>query len=584
MPLAGRVGDLAKHGADQGHGKQGSPDVLINGHAALRVGDPGEKWRAEKGSRGVLINGIPAHRLGDETSHHTGNGQLVEGSPDVFIGDRGGGHAKAEPHAQSLFVQVSDALDRAIEEVKVRISCPHKDDEHRTITGSTTLSGLCSSATVMVQKALQKGTWDHGASSGEIVAPAHSHVEAAPIAKAPAPAPARANAPAAAAPAAASAPAAAPPAAPVTHVVHAPAPPATPPAQHEVHLVRPTTPTAQVTLTTVHNWVELVFRAFGQTLPTAATEIAILGVREASLSGKGSVNDLEAEAGEGHADKVTFTTEARDANFAHATTWNDLLFIAYTDSTPAKAQHVEVFECTIDAGEGESALGVPVTLEGKLYSGRPGGHISSRYPGSDICLHLFSETMGKMALARDCTRSARTFNDIASARNNATNWRFASVEDNASIHMHFGAEGGTVGSWSTGCTVLHHHYFIRNKAGARVPDPAAVRYKRFMELYRGAANKNKIPYLVVSSEYVRNYAEWARLVGATPAEGSKSASVILRDKLRSPAGMEGRYLPSFMTTSFANEVSALETKAGTSAAHAANLKSSLELATFTLSI
>jgi uncharacterized Zn-binding protein involved in type VI secretion len=596
MPLAGRVGDQAKNGADEGPGKQGSPDVFINGHAALRVGDPGKGWQAKKGSRGVLINGIPVHRVGDETSHHTGDGQLVEGSPDVFVGDRGGGEAKPVPHDKTLEVKVSDALERPIEEVTVRVSCPHKDDVDHKITGTTTLSGLCSSSTVMVQKSLQKGTWDPGASSGEIVAPTHAHVTppapaqarvvapaqaAAPAAKVAAPAPAAAApAPAAAAPA----PATGGAAAPATHVVHAPAPPATPPAQQEVHIVRPTTASAQVTLTTVHNWAELIFRAFNQTMPTAATEIAILGVREASLSGKGTVDQLETAAGEGKTDKVTFTTEARDANFAHATTWNDLLFIAYTDSTPAKAQHVEVFECTIDAGSVESSLGTPVTLEGKLYSGQPGSHISSRYPGSDVALHLFSDTAGKMALARECTKSARTFSAIASAKNAATNWRFASVEDNSSIHMHFGAEAGNVGTWSTGCTVLHHHLFIKTKSGARVQDAAATRYKRFMELYRGAANKKKIPYLVVSSEYIRGYAEWARLVGEKPEEGSKPASVIMKDKLRSATGMDGRYLASFIKTSFANEVNALAADKATSAAHAANLRSSMQLVTFTLSI
>lgn len=631
MQLAGRVGDQAKNGGDEGPGKQGSPDVLINGHAALRVGDPGKGWTATKGSRGVLVNGIPLHRLGDETSHHTGNGQLVEGSPDVMVGDRGGGVAKPVPHDQTLEVHVTDALERPIEGVKVRVSCPHKDDEERTITGNTTLTGLCSGSTVMVQKGLQKGTWDPGASSGEIIAPSHSHVApagAAAPAAAPAhaaaavpphPAAAAAPAPAAAAPtggaaaphatAAAkvvtptSAPAAAPtggaatphaaaPAAastggapaPGTHVVHAPSPPATPPATQEVHLVRPTTSSAQVTLATVHNWVELVFRAFKQTLPTAATEIAILGVREASLSGKGTTDQLEAQAGAGHTDNVNFTTEARDANFAHATTWNDLLFIAYTDSTPQKAQHIEVFECTIDAGECDNPAGTPILLEGKLYSGRPGGHISSRYPGSDICLHLFTDTYGKMALARECTKSYRVFSKIESAKSAPANWRFAKLEDNGSIHMHFGAESGRVGGWSTGCTVLHHHYFVKNGAGKRVPDAGAVRYKRFMELYRGAANKNKIPYLVVSSEYIRGYAEWARLIGEKHDEGSKPASVILRDKLRSPAGMEGHYLPSIMTTAFANAVNELAAAKTTSPAHATNLKSALEFSTFTLAI
>ncbi len=596
MPLAGRVGDQAKNGADEGPGKQGSPDVFINGHAALRVGDPGKGWQAKKGSRGVLINGIPVHRVGDETSHHTGDGQLVEGSPDVFVGDRGGGEAKPVPHDKTLEVQVSDALKRPIEEVTVRVSCPHKDDVDHKITGTTTLSGLCSKL-------------DRDGAEG---AP-ERHLGPRRLERRDRRADARARHAAGRRPASARRRPAARrrsgarcgsgscrrcagsrccrsgscrrgAAAPATHVVHAPAPPATPPAQQDVHIVRPATASAQVTLTTVHNWAELVFRAFNQTMPTAATEIAILGVREASLSGKGTVDQLEAAAGEGKTDKVTFTTEARDTNFAHATTWNDLLFIAYTDSTPARAQHVEVFECTIDAGAVESSLGMPITLEGKLYSGQPGSHISSRYPGSDVALHLFTDTVGKMALARECTKSARTFSAIASAKNTATNWRFASVEDNGSIHMHFGGEGGTVGSWSTGCTVLHHHLFIKNKAGARVQDPAATRYKRFMELYRGAANKKKIPYLVVSSEYIHGYAEWARLVGEKPEEGSKPASVIMKDKLRAAPGMEGRYLPSFVKTAFATEVNTLAADKATSAPHAANLRSSMQLVTFTVAI
>ena len=48
-------------------------------------------------------------------------------------------------------------------------------------------------------------------------------------------------------------------------------------------------------------------------------------------------------------------------------------------------------------------------------------------------------------------------------------------------------------NWSTGCTVLHHHLWIKNANGANVQDPKATRYKRFMELYRGASNKQNIP-------------------------------------------------------------------------------------------
>ena len=52
MPQAGRLGDQAKFkdGSDS-PAKEGSPDVFINGRAALRVGDPGEdNWEALSGS------------------------------------------------------------------------------------------------------------------------------------------------------------------------------------------------------------------------------------------------------------------------------------------------------------------------------------------------------------------------------------------------------------------------------------------------------------------------------------------------------------------------------------------------------
>jgi len=176
MPLAGRVGDHAKHDGQEDPAQQGSPDVLIDGHAALRVGDPGKHWKAKTGSRGVLINGLPAHRVGDETKHDTGDGQLVDGSQDVFIGDRGGGAAKPEPHDRSLAVHVKDALGRSIEGVMVRVVCPHQDDKEQKITGSVTLSGLCSSATVMIQKTLAKGIWDAAAQSPEMFRPTNTLV------------------------------------------------------------------------------------------------------------------------------------------------------------------------------------------------------------------------------------------------------------------------------------------------------------------------------------------------------------------------------------------------------------------------
>jgi uncharacterized Zn-binding protein involved in type VI secretion len=72
----------------------GSPNVLVNGRPALRLGDQGvhaacpgpNTWVAIMGSATVLINGMPAHRMGDATMHCGGPGNLIEGSPDVLVG------------------------------------------------------------------------------------------------------------------------------------------------------------------------------------------------------------------------------------------------------------------------------------------------------------------------------------------------------------------------------------------------------------------------------------------------------------------------------------------------------------------
>lgn len=105
MALQGRVGDNAQVPADS-HGSpccahtcvgpaiNGSPDVLVNGQPALRVGDPGvhagccgpNTWVAAKGSGTVYINNLPAHRLGDLTTHCGGPGSLIVGSQNVDVG------------------------------------------------------------------------------------------------------------------------------------------------------------------------------------------------------------------------------------------------------------------------------------------------------------------------------------------------------------------------------------------------------------------------------------------------------------------------------------------------------------------
>lgn len=110
MPEAGRIGDKGQvpsdshgcpscpHGA-VGPGTSGSADVVINGSPALRIDDVGvhssccgpNTWIATAGAPGVYINGRKAHRLGDAQKHCGGNGKLIEGSPNVVIGDYSAG-------------------------------------------------------------------------------------------------------------------------------------------------------------------------------------------------------------------------------------------------------------------------------------------------------------------------------------------------------------------------------------------------------------------------------------------------------------------------------------------------------------
>jgi len=105
MPSACRVGDKSfcpcdSHGgsccahAVRGPAVSGSPDVVVNGRSALRLGDPGvhskccgsNKWTAVEGSASILVNGKPLVRLGDITKHCGGRGRMIEASPDVDIG------------------------------------------------------------------------------------------------------------------------------------------------------------------------------------------------------------------------------------------------------------------------------------------------------------------------------------------------------------------------------------------------------------------------------------------------------------------------------------------------------------------
>jgi uncharacterized Zn-binding protein involved in type VI secretion len=104
----GRLGDLSKvnmdaHGCPScphpgiGPALTGSPTVSVNGMPALRVSDIGmhaaccgpNMWSAIEGSPTVLINNMRAHRKDDADLHCGGMGKLIQGSPNVFVGDTG---------------------------------------------------------------------------------------------------------------------------------------------------------------------------------------------------------------------------------------------------------------------------------------------------------------------------------------------------------------------------------------------------------------------------------------------------------------------------------------------------------------
>jgi len=105
MPPQARLGDKANCPADAhgcpacphpvtGPAIQGSPDVVVNGKPAVRVGDQGvhaaccgpNMWKAAAGSGTVFVNNIAAHRLGDQTQHCGGSGTMIEGSDNVMTG------------------------------------------------------------------------------------------------------------------------------------------------------------------------------------------------------------------------------------------------------------------------------------------------------------------------------------------------------------------------------------------------------------------------------------------------------------------------------------------------------------------
>lgn len=112
MPAITRQGD-----SDTGHDKcpgtplsGGSPNVNINGKAAGRVGDSyvphgcdihvPHSGTIASGASHVFINGKAAGRVGDPVSC---GGSVATGSPNVFIGNGGGGSLTVDGQNVSAF-------------------------------------------------------------------------------------------------------------------------------------------------------------------------------------------------------------------------------------------------------------------------------------------------------------------------------------------------------------------------------------------------------------------------------------------------------------------------------------------------
>lgn len=159
MPSAGRLGDKSSAPSDShgckscahtviGPSNSGSPDVLINSRSAMRVNDTGthssccgpNTWSAVAGSANVLINGRAAHRLGDSTQHCGGAGQLVEGSPDVIIGDEPQEMSYERKPYDQAFVLIDTHTGEPLSNVPYRLFM----DNMMVATGKTDSSGRTS--------------------------------------------------------------------------------------------------------------------------------------------------------------------------------------------------------------------------------------------------------------------------------------------------------------------------------------------------------------------------------------------------------------------------------------------------------
>lgn len=296
-----------------------------------------------------------------------------------------------------------------------------------------------------------------------------------------------------------------------------------------------------VIMPSIHNWVEKVYAAFNQTFPTGANELALLGVREMSRTAGRSQSADTYSRNERPAERGAQTSKGDST-----TTFNDLLFAVWTESTPAQGTKARVYSCTIDPSvESSGSTGTPYLLEGKAYHAFPGQH-----KGQGTGLHIFNGQHGSIMVSREATKSVRVFRDIKSAlvapsSYGPKRWEFVGTEANDTFHVHWSFDYQSTDhltkNWSAGCTVLMYA-------------KANPTYTAFVSLIQGAANSSQIPYLVVSSAYVQLPDVWASSAADDQNKLREPAYTLRASGLvRAPAPLPG-WLPSTMTFRFAEQV------------------------------
>lgn len=565
---AGRVGDEAKCPEDGhahpcckhvtvGPSTHGSPNVFINNQPVMRFGDPGEHtetccgkntWRATGGSSTVTVNGLPLHRVGDETAHCGGKGKLITGSGDVLVGDGGNGAASHDKKG-AVSVRVTDAFDRPLKGVVVRVLSPEGMEEKK-FDGDVSLSGMHKGTTVIVEKDLQHSQADEKAVKG--IVPAGTRMitprkkpAATPSPKTSAPSARAASTGGAAAPADTSGGAG------DHHKAHVPASNGTSKTPSVATVHRPEGEKVDVVQFTVHNWVQAVYTAFKIPFPTGVWETATLGVREASMLGEGTqredqIGKDEEEAAAGHVSakggkgEATQTRAERVRTITHANArFDDTLYIVWTESTAHHDQKVEVFECTVDPEVATNPAGHPFLLEGFEYQLVGWVHHPAKYPnpyGGNDAYQVRDKG------PKETTTIVRTHGKrVIAARPDLSGPMVR--HETPGINVHFGGRNsGTmaenIGRWSAGCTVLRHALH-------------SERYGRFVQIIHKSKSKPR-PYVIVSSQYIRLYHEWVDYCNGDKAKAQDPKSVLREDVLKDRE-IGGKYIPSILDVKFAKE-------------------------------